>query len=128
MHEGYTKKVEQLQTALANAAYSISIQRYVASGGNKSADATSYTNTDELLRHMQSVYSIEYLTIVNTTQHIMYSLNNDRQGEVFNPESVVTAAETAGTGAGGGGVPVWANGLLTYADLMLEGPPILRDR
>jgi hypothetical protein len=128
VYEGYTKKVDQLRTGLANAAYSISFQRYVESAGNRSTGHNAFANTAEQLLHMQSVYSIEYLTLLNATQHIIYSVNNDRQGELFDPEGVVTAAATSGVGTGGGGVPVSANGLLTYEDMMLEGPPILRDR
>jgi hypothetical protein len=128
VYEGYTKKVDQLRTGLANAAYSISFQRYVTSGGNRSTGRNAFANTAEQLLHMQSVYSIEYLTLLNATQHIIYAVNNDRQGELFNPEGVVTAAASSGVGIGGGGVPVWANGLLTYEDMMLEGPPVLRDR
>jgi hypothetical protein len=126
--EGYTRKVNQLQVSLGNAAYSISFQRYIASGGNRSIDATSFTNTDELLRHLQAVYNIEYLTIVNTTKHIMHSVNADRQGEVFNSEGVATAAETSGTDVGGGGVAVWTSGLLTYDELLAENPGVFRDR
>jgi hypothetical protein len=114
--------------SLGNAAYSLSFQRYVASGGNRSIDATSFTNTDELLRHLQAVYNIEYLTIVNTTKHVMYSMNADRQGEVFNPEGVATAAETSGIDVGGGGVAVWTSGLLTYDELLAENPGVVRDR
>jgi hypothetical protein len=126
--EGYTKKVNQLQVSLGNAAYSISFQKYVGSGGNRSVDATSFANTDELLRHLQTVYNIEYLTIVNTTKHIMYSVNADRQGEVFNPEGIATSAETSGTDVGGGGVAVWTSGLLTYDELLTENPGVFRDR
>jgi hypothetical protein len=58
----------------------------------------------------------------------MYSLNADRKGELFNPESVVTSAETAGTGVSGGGVAVWTSGLLTYDELLTENPGVFRDR
>jgi hypothetical protein len=114
--------------SLGNAVYSLSFQRYVASNGNRSADATSFNNTDRLLRHIQSIYNIEYLTIVHTTKHIMYSVNADRQGEVFDPAGVVTAAETSGVTVYGSGAPVWTNALLTYEELLKENPPVIRDR
>eukprot|EP00953_Heterococcus_sp_UTEX-ZZ885_P040659 20773-Heterococcus_DN1.PRE.1 len=129
VYQGYIKKVEQLQMSLGNAVYSLSFQRYVASNGNRSADATSFNNTDRLLRHIQSIYNIEYLTtIVNTTKHIMYSVNADRQGEVFDPAGVVTAAGTSGVTVYGSGAPVWSNALLTYEELLKENPPVIRDR
>ena len=128
VYEGYIKKVEQLQMSLGNAAYSVSFQRYMAANGNRSADATSFTNTDTLLRHMQKVYNIEYLTIVNTTKHIMYSVNADRQGEVFDPAGVVTAAAASGVTVYGSGASVWTNALLTYDELLTENPPVIRDR
>jgi hypothetical protein len=106
---------------------SLLFQRYVASNGNRTVDATSFANTDRLLRHIQSVYSIEYLTIVNTTKHIMCSVNADRQGEVFDPAGVVTKAETSGVTVYGSGAPVWTNALLTY-ELLKENPPVIRDR
>jgi hypothetical protein len=114
--------------SLGNAAYSVSFQRYMAANGNRSADATSFTNTDTLLRHMQKVYNIEYLTIVNTTKHIMYSVNADRQGEVFDPAGVVTAAAASGVTVYGSGASVWTNALLTYDELLTENPPVIRDR
>jgi hypothetical protein len=128
VYEGYTKKVDQLRTGLANAAFSISFQRYVASGGNRSTGNDAFLNTAEQLLHMQAVFAVEYLTLLNSTKHIMYSVNNNREGELFDPEGIVTAAAIAGVSVNGGGVPVWANGLLTFEELMLEEPPILRDR
>jgi hypothetical protein len=128
VYEGYIKKVDQLQMSLGNAAYSLSFQRVMASNGNRSLDATSFSNTDKMLKHMQSVYNIEYLTIVNTSKHIMYSVNADRQGEVFDPAGVVAAATTSGVTAYGSGAPVWTNALLTYDELLIENPPLIRDR
>eukprot|EP00953_Heterococcus_sp_UTEX-ZZ885_P020314 11370-Heterococcus_DN1.PRE.10 len=121
-------QVHQLQVGLANAAYSISFQRFVAANGNRTADAASFANTEAQLRHMQAVYSVEYLTIVNTSKHIILSLNNDRLGEIFDPEGVVTAAESSGIGIGNGGNPVWCNGLLTYDELLAENPGVYPDR
>jgi hypothetical protein len=128
IYEGYIKKVDQLRMSLGNAVYSFSLQQYMATGGDRTADVVSFDNTDRLLRHMQSVYNIEYLTVVNATKHIVYSVNADRQGEVFDPAGVVTKAETSGVTAYGNGAPVWTNALLTYDELLKENPPVIRDR
>ena len=100
----------------------------MAANGNRTADAVSFVNTEAQLRHMQRVYSVEYLTIVNTSKHIMLSLNNVRLGEMFDPENIVTAAERSGTGIGDGGNPVWCSGLLTYIELLAENPNMFLDR
>jgi hypothetical protein len=79
----------------------------------------------ELLQHTQSVYSIEYMTLLDADHHILASLGmKSRVGEVFNPENILTAAANVTIDDDS----VWLSGLLTYDDLMKEEPPLYFDR
>jgi hypothetical protein len=79
----------------------------------------------ELLRHTQSVYSIEYMTLLDADHHILASLGmNSRVGEVFNPENILNAAANVTIDDDS----VWLSGILTYTDLMKETPPLYFDR
>jgi hypothetical protein len=79
----------------------------------------------ELLKHTQSVYSIEYMTLLDADHHILASLGmKSRVGEVFNPENILTAAANVTIDDDS----IWLSGILTYDDLMKETPPLFFDR
>jgi hypothetical protein len=117
--EAFSKKTEQIQWCLqCNVGVSAAVHALLASNGTGSS-----VDTLALFHHIQALYQVEHFALLGTDKQILATVNaQSRMGEVVDPESIVSAAAVAP------GKPVWTYGTLSYADLMLEAPPLFRDR
>ncbi|KAG5190183.1 hypothetical protein JKP88DRAFT_299436 [Tribonema minus] len=119
VHEGYTKKVSQMRNLVGSTAYNFDVQAYL----KDPTDPARAANAKALVEYIASVYRVEYCNILGSDMRIMMGANNDRTGELFNPEGIVTAARALN-----GSDSAWTYGRHTYADLLKEGAPISWDR
>ena len=74
-----------------------------------------------VLLQIQALYESEFMTFINASYHIQKSCNEPRLGEIFDPAGIASAAAAANS-------TVYTISKLSYADLLLEKPPIYRDR
>lgn len=115
---GYTRKIDLFRTGLVALQYAPDVQTILQYGDGISIDQT----VTDVLKNFQDVYQVEFATVLDSQMRIVASPNNPRNGVVFNPEGILTAAGE------NKGVPVWTSAFLTYDELMAEGSPVYRDR
>ncbi|KAG5177004.1 hypothetical protein JKP88DRAFT_282247 [Tribonema minus] len=119
VHEGYTKKIFQMRNLLETSQYNWDLQAYMAAGGQTQPHADSVT---ALLKHVLNVYQVEYAVVLGADKKVLLSASAHNVGNAFNPEGVIDKA------AADVDKSVWTYGILKYADLVAEDPPLFRDR
>jgi hypothetical protein len=75
----------------------------------------------EILLHVQKIFEVEYVCMVDAEYRIAASVNTPHQGEIFNPAGIVAAAKARDAA-------VFTTTVLSYEDLLRERPPLFRDR
>ncbi|KAG5190184.1 hypothetical protein JKP88DRAFT_299437, partial [Tribonema minus] len=113
VHEGYSKKVFQMRNLVQTGQYNWDLQQYLGEGGQTPSNAT---HAVALLNH------VEYAVILGPDFKVLQSASGKRIGETFDPEGIVSAASNQTSAS------VWTYGILPYAQLMADKPPMLRDR
>ena len=89
---------------------------FVESGG-----ANRRQQVNSLLMQIRSVYSAEYMHIVNSSRQVLFSPNAPRLGQYFDPSNVTAAAEEADR-------VVFKLAKLSFQDFAAEKPGRMRDR
>jgi hypothetical protein len=92
------------------------VQKFANSGGIDSRPAVM-----EILLHVQKIFEVEYVCMVDAEYRIAASVNTPHQGEIFNPAGIVAAAKARDAA-------VFTTTVLSYEDLLRERPPLFRDR
>ncbi|KAG5176341.1 hypothetical protein JKP88DRAFT_249450, partial [Tribonema minus] len=117
-YSGYLKKVHQMKKLLEVIEIDFGVQVYMRDPTNTTAEA----QVKLLMRDMSDLFQVEFVTIAGADKKVMLSMNRNHTHEPFDPEGIVTAAEAALT------TPVWTYSYLSYQDLLVENPPLYRDR
>jgi twitching motility protein PilJ len=118
MEINYNEKINQMKFGFLGEAENLAVVAAANAHANgKSLDSSQRAQLKTILEHQTEALNIEYATLVGADRRIIVNANNNRSGQEFDPEGLVSAVLANPT-------QIKVSAIVTAAELQAEGAPL----
>jgi twitching motility protein PilJ len=118
MEINYNEKINQMKFGFLGEAENLAVVAAANAHANgKSLDSSQRAQLKTILEHQTEALNIEYATLVGADRRIIVNANNNRSGQEFDPEGLVSAVLANPQ-------QIKTSAIVTAAELQAEGAPL----